>query len=103
MLGEVLQETNSTIGLATCPPPRTWPALVITYITLFLTNEANGGQMTQIRLTLDGIGATGSDPPSSLAGSYIVTRNDAQPDCLGRGSKSVLLDCRAGTACDPLP
>ena len=71
-------------------------------ITLYLTNEANGGQMTQIRATLDGIGATGSDPPASLSGSYIVTRNDAQPDCLDRASKSVLLDCRPGTACDPL-
>ena len=71
-------------------------------IILFLSNEANAGQMTQIRATLDGIGATGSNPPSSLSGSYVVTRNDANPDCLNRGPKSVLLDCAPGTACDPL-
>ncbi|MEE3327463.1 MAG: hypothetical protein VX252_09020 [Myxococcota bacterium] len=68
-------------------------------ITLYLTNEANGGQITQIRATLDGIG----NPPASLSGQYIVTRNDANPDCLDRAPKSVLLDCEPGTACDLLP
>lgn len=62
-------------------------------ITLYLSNQANGGQMTQIRATLDGVGVSDPDsPPPSLSGSYVVTRNDANPDCLDRPPKSVLLD-----------
>lgn len=72
-------------------------------ITLYLTSEANAGQITQIRATLDGIGSINSEPPASLSGQYIVTRNDANPDCLDRGPRSVLLDCQVGTECDPIP
>lgn len=62
-------------------------------IILYLSNQTNGGQMTQIRATLDGIGEFDStNPPPSLSGSYEVTRNDANPDCLDRLPKSVLLD-----------
>ena len=69
-------------------------------ITLYLSNEANAGQMTQIRVTLDGV--IGTNSPASLSGSYIVTRNDANPECLDAPAKSVLLDCNQNTACSAL-
>ena len=67
-------------------------------IILYLTNES-GGQMRQIRATLDGI--IGTTPPASLSGMYVVTQHDTNPECIGT-QQSVLLDCDVNTACGTL-